>query len=214
MSSGSVATSTRSLLRIDTLEIMGGTLSRRALMLVIEWAMAHRAERVSRQGSITRGEEVRYARAMALLLGPWPVYVWLSIAAAAGLLVALVLWLAGPPREVAGVDFTLGEPATLSLMAAPASTLRVWGTYDVDGDADPEEGEVRVTFEARSAGRVVAAGAVDPVGWRCVHRGRSGRWAFTAAIATVPVTEGALFEVRVTVTAVTPVVAARLYVSR
>lgn len=151
---------------------------------------------------------------MSSLLGPWPVYVWVAIVAAVGLFVAVVLRLAAPPKEIAGVDFTLGEPATLTLVAAPSSTLRVWGAYDVDATTDPEEGEVRATFEARSGGRVVAAGEVGKVGWRNVHRGRRGGWAFTAPIATVHVTEGALFEVRVTVTAVTPVVAARLYVSR
>ncbi len=91
-------------------------------------------------------------------------YAWVAIAAAVGLCVAIVLRLAAPPRETAGIDCTPGEPATLTLVAAPSSTLRVWGTYDVDGDADPEEGEVRVTYEARSGRRVVAAGAVDPVG--------------------------------------------------
>jgi hypothetical protein len=89
------------------------------------------------------------------------VYAWVAIAAAVGLCVAIVLHLAAPPRETAGINCTPSEPATLTLVAAPSSTLRVWGTYDVDGDADPEEGEVRVTDEARSGGRVVAASAVD-----------------------------------------------------
>jgi len=160
------------------------------------------------------GVSFRYPRAMSSQLGPLPLYAWVSIAAAVAAFIALVLRLTAPPKEIAGVDFTLGEPATLTLVAAPASTLRVWGAYDVDVSTDPEEGEVSARFEARSGGRVVAAGEVSKPGWRIVHRGRRGGWAFTAPIATVHVTQGALFEVRVTVTAVTPLVGARLYVSR
>ena len=48
----------QALLRIDTLEIMGGTLSRRALMLVVEWAMAHRAELAENWARAERGEPI------------------------------------------------------------------------------------------------------------------------------------------------------------
>ena len=56
----------------------------------------------------------------------------MAIAAAVGLFVAIVLRLAGTPEEIAGVDCAPGEPATLTLAAAPSSTLGVWSAYAVD----------------------------------------------------------------------------------
>jgi hypothetical protein len=149
---------------------------------------------------------------MASLLGPFPLYAWAVIVAAVAAFVALVLRLAAAPKEIAGVDLTPGEPVTLRLAAAPCSKLRVWGAYELG--TDDEDVEVRATFEARSAGRVVGAGEVGRVGARIMRGGRSGWEAFTEAIAAVAVTEGAPFEVRVTISAAAPVLKARLYVSR
>jgi hypothetical protein len=42
--------------RIDTLELVGGNLPRRALVLVAEWALAHREELRQNWGRVERGE--------------------------------------------------------------------------------------------------------------------------------------------------------------
>jgi len=151
---------------------------------------------------------------MSSLLDPSSLQLWVAIVVAVGLFVGLVLRLSSPPKELAGVDLSPGEEAFVALTASPSSTLRAWGTFEVGLGEHPDEGNARATFEARSADRVVAAGQVDSVGWRIVHRGRNGGWAFTVPIATVAMAKGAPFEFRATITPSTPVVAARLYVSR
>ncbi len=150
---------------------------------------------------------------MSSQLGPLPVYAWLALVAiVVAVVVALVRW-SSAPKELAGVDVTPGVSAALSLSAAPAATLRVWGRYELA--TDDEDAEVRVAFEARSAGRVVASGEVGRGDARIWHGGRLNRESFTDAVVTVRgVSVGAPFELRVTITSSSPVLAARVYVSR
>jgi hypothetical protein len=150
---------------------------------------------------------------MSSMLGPLPVYAWVLIAVALVAIVLVAVRWSSAPKELAGIDVTPGAPATLTLTTAPSDTLRVWGRYELG--TDDEDAEVRVSFEARSAGRVVASGDVGRNGARIWHGGTLNRESYTDAVTTVSgVSEGAPFELRVTIRATAPVLKARLYVSR